>query len=63
MRLPFGVSSSPGIFQKTMKTLLHGIASVVVYLDILMSSATEAENLKSLEEVLKRLSKAGLRAN
>ena len=62
-RLPFGVSSAPGIFQKTMETLLQGIAGVVVYLDdILISSATEAENLKSLEEVLKRLSEAGLRA-
>ena len=62
-RLPFGVSSAPGIFQKTMETLLHGIPDVIVYLDdILISRATEAEHIQSLEEVLKRLSEAGLRA-
>ena len=62
-RLPFGVSSAPGIFQKTMETLLRGIPGVIVYLDdILISRATEAEHIQSLEEVLKRLSEAGLRA-
>ena len=55
-RLPFGVSSAPGIFQKTMETLLRGIPVVIVYLDdILISRATEAEHIQSLEEVLKRL--------
>ena len=62
-RLPFGVSSAPGIFQKTMESLLHGIPGVIVYVDdILISRATEAEHLESLEEVLKRLAVAGLRA-
>ena len=62
-RLPFGVSSAPGIFQKTMETLLRGIPGVIVYLDdILISRATEAEHIQSLEEVLKRLSEAGLQA-
>lgn len=62
-RLPFGVSSAPGIFQKTMETLLHNIPGVIVYLDdILISSKTEAEHLKALEEVLKRLTETGLRA-
>ena len=32
-RLPFGVASAPGIFQKTMERLLHGIPGVVVYID------------------------------
>lgn len=62
-RLPFGVSSAPGIFQKTMESLLHGIPGVIVYVDdILISRATEAEHLESLEEVLKQLAVAGLRA-
>ena len=62
-RLPFGISSAPGIFQKMMETLLQGLPGVVVYLDdILISSSTEAEHLKVLEEVLKRLATAGLRA-
>ena len=62
-RLPFGISSAPGIFQKTMETLLRGIPGVIVYLDdILISRSTKAEHLKALEEVLNRLATAGLRA-
>ena len=54
-RLPFGMSSTPGIFQKTMESLLQGISGVIVYVDdILISGATEAEHLEVLEEVLKR---------
>ena len=32
-RLPFGVSSAPGIFQRTMESLLQGIPHVLAYLD------------------------------
>lgn len=43
-----------------MEQLLHG---VVVYIDdISITGPTEVEHLRSLEEVLKRLAKAGLRA-
>ena len=62
-RLPFGVASAPGIFQKTMEKLLHGIPGVVVYIDdILIASPTNDEHLTALEEVLKRLHSANLRA-
>ena len=62
-RLPFGVVSAPGIFQETIERLLHGIPGVVVYIDdILISNPTEDEHLSSLEEVLKRLQNANLRA-
>ena len=62
-RLPFGVASAAGIFQKAMEKLLHGISGVVVYIDdILVSNSTEADHLRSLEEVLERLQKANLRA-
>ena len=62
-RLPFGIASAPGIFQNTMEQLLHGIPGVVVYTDdILISSMTEEEHLKSVEEVLKRLQGVNLRA-
>ena len=62
-RLPYGISSAPGIFQKEMDNLLAGIPGVVVYLDdILVTGATETEHLQSLEEVLKRLERSELRA-
>ena len=61
-RLPFGISSSPSIFQRAMDSLVQGIPHVVVYLDdILITGETETEHLANFNEVLKRLSKAGLR--
>ena len=61
-RLPFGVSSAPGIFQRMMENLLRGIVKVVVYLDdILITGTSEEDHLSTLEEVLKRLQDAGLR--
>ena len=46
-----------------MERLLHGIPGVVVYIDdILISNPTDDEHLSSLEEVLKRLQNANLRA-
>ena len=61
-RLPFGISSAPGIFQRVMDSLLQGIKGVVVYLDdILITGASEEAHLQTLDEVLSRLEKAGLR--
>ena len=61
-RLPFGISSAPGIFQRVIESVLQGIDGVVIYLDdILITGPTEKDHLKSLEEVLKRLDKAGVR--
>jgi len=37
-RLPFGVSSAPGIFQRTMENLLQGIPHVVVRVDDILGS-------------------------
>lgn len=62
-RLPYGVSSAPGIFQRLMETVLQGIPNVVVYIDdILITGANEQEHLKTLSLVLDRLEKAGFRA-
>ena len=61
-RLPFGVSSAHGIFQRVMESLLGNIPGVVVYIDdILITGKADEEHLVAPEEVLKRLQKAGLR--
>lgn len=61
-RLPFGVSSAPGVFQRVMESLLQGVPHVVVYLDdILVTGPTDEEHLAALEEVFKRVQDAGLR--
>ena len=61
-RLPFGISSAPGIFQRVIESILQGIDGVVVYLDdILITGASKEAHLKTLVEVLSRLDRAGLR--
>ena len=61
-QLPFGVSSAPSIFQRTMEGILQGLQNVCVYIDdILVTGETEQEHLQTLDEVLTRLSKAGLK--
>ena len=37
-RLPFGISSAPSIFQRTLESLLAGLAKVSIYLDDIPSS-------------------------
>lgn len=62
LRLPFGISSSPAIFQSIMDSLLNRFPFVVVYLDdILVLGATVSELADHLNVVLKELSKHGLR--
>ena len=61
-RLPFGVSSAPGIFQRTMENLLQGIPNVIVRMDdILISGKDDDHHMANLEAVLKKLSETGLR--
>ena len=63
-RLPFGISSAPSIFQRTMETLLQGIKGVLVYIDdILVTGPTLEEHLSTLDKVLEKLGTAGLRLN
>ena len=60
-RLPFGISSAPGIFQRTMESLLQGIPHVAVWIDdILVVGKTRKDHLKHSKEVLARLDKAGI---
>ena len=61
-RLPFGVSSAPAIFQRTMENLLQGLEHVAVYIDdILITGCTEEEHFKTLGEILTRLEWAEMR--
>ena len=63
-RLPFGIASAPGIFQRVIDSLLQGIPGVVAYLDdILVTGPFDTEHLESLKEVLTRLEKTRLRLN
>ena len=63
-RLPFGISSAPSIFQRTTETLLQGIKGVLVYIDdTLVTEPTIEEYLSTLDKVLEKLGKAGLRLN
>ena len=62
LRLPFRVSSAPGIFQRVMKNLLQDIPGVVVYIDdVLITGPDESGHIAALEEVLRRMEQAGLR--
>ena len=61
-RLPFGVSSAPAVFQRTMEQILQGIPGVVVFIDdIELTGETEEEHLHRLDQVLERLEEHGLR--
>ena len=61
-RLPFGISSAPAIFQRTIEGVLQGIPHVCVYIDdILITGHDDAEHLKILDAVLSRLEAAGMR--
>ena len=61
-RLPYGVSSAPAMFQRTMEGLLQGIPSTGVLLDnILITGPSTEEHLDNAEKVFKRLFKPGLR--
>ncbi|XP_064400007.1 uncharacterized protein K02A2.6-like [Halichondria panicea] len=58
-RLPFGVSAAPSNHGEPH---VQGLPHVVVYIDdILVTGSTEEEHLRTLEEVLDRLEKAGAR--
>ncbi|CAG2250219.1 unnamed protein product [Mytilus edulis] len=64
LRLPMGLSSSPGSFQLLMDKVLHGLTfnSCLCYLDdVLITSETFEQHLSDLHEVFNRLQAAGLK--
>lgn len=63
-RLPFGLATAPGAFQKVLETVLAGLVWVkcLVYIDdILVFSSTWEEHLAILTDVFTRLIKADLK--
>ena len=61
LRLPFGISSAPGIFQLNIESLFQGIPQVIVRIDnILVTGKTRQNHLEHLKEVLTRIDKAGI---
>lgn len=63
-RLPFGISSAPEIFQRTMNELLGDTKGVICYFDdILIHSADEKEHNEVLLKVKTKLKEVGLTLN
>ena len=65
-RVPFGLSTAPGTFQRIMNSLFEDLlfSGVVIYLDdVLIYSKSMKDHMRLLEEVLNRLKKAGLKVN
>ena len=61
-RLPFGVASSPSLFQRIMETVLQGLPSVSIYLDdILVTGKSVDDHIRNLEAVLSCLEDSGFR--
>lgn len=61
-RLVYGLSSSPGIFQKIMTNLFKNVPGVLVfYDDILIISKSLESHLKCIEQVFSILEKYGLK--
>ena len=61
LRLPYGISSAVGIFQRTIESILKNIDGVCVYLDdILITGRTNEEHLINLRSVLLRLQEHGI---
>ena len=61
-RLPFGIASSPALFQRTMDIILQGLDHVAsMQDDILITGKDDHEHIKNLDSVLSRLDHYGLR--
>ena len=63
-RLPFGITSAPGIFHRRMSELLHRLEGTVVYMaDIFCFGRTMEEHDLRLQKVLDTIRAPGLRLN
>ncbi|CEF61625.1 Reverse transcriptase domain and Integrase, catalytic core domain and Zinc finger, CCHC-type domain and Peptidase A2A, retrovirus, catalytic domain and Ribonuclease H-like domain and Peptidase A2A, retrovirus RVP subgroup domain and Aspartic peptidase domain-containing protein [Strongyloides ratti] len=63
-RLPFGLSSSPMIFQRIMSNLLSEIDGTAVYFDdVLIGGKDEIQHDERVHKVLEKLEKSGMKLN
>ncbi|XP_056444336.1 uncharacterized protein K02A2.6-like [Gadus chalcogrammus] len=63
-RLPFGITSTPEIFQRKMMETLQGLEGVEVFMDdILVYGTTQEQHDGRLEKVMQRIVTAGLKLN
>ena len=61
-RMPFGISSAPGIFQRAMESLFQDMENVICYLDdLLLISKTKSDHERLLNQVFERLQNTGLK--
>ena len=61
-RLPYGISSSPALWQQTMDKIFNDMDNVFVFVDdILCAGEDEEDLLTTLEAVLKRIREHGLK--
>jgi hypothetical protein len=63
-RLPFGISSAPEIFQRTMSSILEGCEGVICHMDdILIHGPSQEIHDQRVRRVLSKLKSAGLTLN
>ena len=61
-RLPFGISSSPAIWQRFIEQVLAGLNGTCIIMDdLLVGSVNDDEHLRNLEAVFQQFQKYGLR--
>ncbi|XP_046811273.1 uncharacterized protein K02A2.6-like [Lucilia cuprina] len=61
-RMPFEISSAPGIFQRFMEEVVSGIPGCAVYLDdIIVTGRNNEEHIQNLKALFQRLEYHGLR--
>ena len=60
-RLPFGISSSPAIWQRFLDQVLGGLERTRAIMDVLVSGRNDQDHMLNLKEVFQRFRKYGLR--
>ena len=63
-RLPYGISSAPAIWQRTIESILGDLPNIGIFMDdIIISGKNRSEHEENVSLVLKRLQDSGFRIN